>query len=98
MAKESPIASSGGGAPIRGTAGIGARGVSRPGYQIGSSKTSPVPGMSRTQAAINSLTKKGQGINEGRIEAVMSDNVVESGLQGRSGQFGGQHMGGHAGH
>ena len=74
MPKQNINATNGGGAPIRGTAGIGARGVSKPGYQIGSSKTSPVPGMSRTRAAINSLTKKGQGINEGRIEAVMSEN------------------------
>ena len=50
------------------------RGVGKPGYKVGSSKTSPVPGMSRTRAAINSMTEKGRAENLGRIEAVMSDN------------------------
>jgi hypothetical protein len=68
MPKQNPTANNGGGS------GIGARGVTRPGYQVGSSKTSPVPGMSRTQAAINSLTKKGQAENQSRIDAMMSSN------------------------
>ena len=63
----------------------GARGVTRPGYQIGSRKTSPVPGMSRTKAAVNSLTAKGRAENEGRIDAVMGSGVL-----------GGTHMGGHS--
>jgi len=49
------------------------RGVGRPGFAVGSRHTSPVPGMSRTRAAINSLTKKGQAQNVGRIEAVWND-------------------------
>jgi hypothetical protein len=50
------------------------RGVGKPGYKAGSRNTSPVPGMSRTRAAINSMTAKGRAENLGRIEAVMSDN------------------------
>lgn len=50
------------------------RGVTKPGFQIGSRKTSPVPGMSRTKAAINSLTKKGQAENQSRIDAMYSSN------------------------
>ena len=49
------------------------RGVGKPGYKAGSRKTSPVPGMSRTRAAINSLTSAGRAENVGRISAVVSD-------------------------
>jgi len=55
------------------------RGVGKPGFAVGSSKTSPVPGMSRTKAAINSLTKKGRAENVGRIEAVWNDERFKPG-------------------
>lgn len=55
------------------------RGVGRPGFAIGSPRTSPVPGMSRTRAAINSLTKKGQAQNVGRVEAVWNDERFKPG-------------------
>jgi hypothetical protein len=55
------------------------RGVGKPGFAIGSSKTSPVPGMSRTKAAINSLTEKGRAENVGRVEAVWNSEKFNTG-------------------
>lgn len=55
------------------------RGVGKPGFAIGSRNTSPVPGMSRTRAAINSLTKKGRAENVGRVEAVWNDKRFKPG-------------------
>jgi hypothetical protein len=77
---------------------VARRGVEKPGYQFGPKKTSPVPGMSRTQAAINSLTPKGRAENTGRINAVMGDALPSrsSTLQGAGGVLGGQHAGGHS--
>ena len=55
------------------------RGVGRPGFAIGSRNTSPVPGMSRTRAAINSLTEKGRAENVGRVEADWNDERFKPG-------------------
>lgn len=69
------------------------RGVGKPGFAVGSRHTSPVPGMSRTKAAINSLTKKGQATNVGRVEAVMNDERFKPGKT-RIGNLAGGGLGG----